>query len=133
MRIGESLFLYLFGYTALSWSQVVGGSITGVVKDDSGGAIPEVNVTVKNRETGGERKAVTDEAGRYTLFSLAIGRYDVVAEKAGFATGRRTAIELAIGQSVSIDLTLPVGEVQQAITIEEAPTPVTLSTQQISG
>jgi hypothetical protein len=133
MRSGVRLFLFLIGYTAFSWSQVVGGSILGTVKDDSGGAIPEAKVTVKNRETGAERRAVTDQAGRFTIFSIAIGRYDVVAEKTGFATGRRTGIELAVGQSVSVDLTLPVGEVQQAITIEEAPTPVTLSTQQISG
>jgi len=133
MRCIVTFLLILIGFTALSWSQVVGGSITGTVKDDSGGAIPEAVVTVKNRETGTERKAVTDEAGRYAIFSIAIGRYDVVAEKTGFATGRHTGIELAVGQSVGIDLTLPVGEVQQAITIEEAPTPVTLSTQQISG
>jgi hypothetical protein len=133
MRFGGRLSLYLFGYTALIWSQVVGGSITGTVKDDSGGAIPEASVTVKNRETGAERKAVTDQAGRYTIFSIAIGRYDVAAEKTGFATGRRAGIELAVGQTLSIDLTLPVGQVQQSITIEEAPSAVTLSTQQISG
>ena len=133
MRFAERLFLYLFGYTVITWSQVVGGSITGTVKDDSGGAIPEADVTVKNRETGAERKAPTDEAGRYAVFSVPIGKYDLVAEKAGFAMGRRTEIELAVGQTVSVDLTLPVSEVQQAITIEEAPTPVTLSTQQISG
>jgi hypothetical protein len=112
---------------------VVGGSITGTVKDDSGAAIPEAKLIVKNRETGTERRAVTDQAGRYAIFSVAIGRYEVLAEKAGFTTGRRTGIELVVGQTVSIDLTLPVGEIQQAITIEEAPTPVTLSTQQISG
>lgn len=133
MRSAERLFLYLFAYTVITLSQVVGGSITGTVKDDSGGGIPEADVTVKNRETGAERKALTDEAGRYAVFSVPIGRYDLVAEKAGFAVGRWTGIELAVGQTVSVDLTLPVGEVQQAITIEAAPTPVTLSTQQISG
>jgi Carboxypeptidase regulatory-like domain len=133
MRSGTRLFLYVFGYATLTWSQVVGGSITGTVKDDSGGAVPQVNVTVKSRETGAERKAVTDEAGRYAIFSVPIGRYDLTAEKAGFAAGRRTGIELAVGQTVSVDLTLPVGQVQQTITIEEAPTPVTLSTTQISG
>ena len=133
MRPGPRLFLYLFVYKSVIFSQVVGGSITGTVKDDSRGAIPEASVTVKNRETGAERKGVTDEAGRYTIFSIAIGRYDVIAEKTGFATGGRTGIQLAVGETLSIDLTLPVGEVQQAITIEEAPTPVTLSTQQISG
>src|SRR5215831_11991953 len=108
MRSGERLFLYFLGYTALSWSQVVGGSMTGTVKDDSGAAIPEANVIVKNQETGTERRAVTDEAGRYAIFSVAIGRYEVLAEKAGFTTGRRTGIELVVGQTVSIDLTLPV-------------------------
>jgi hypothetical protein len=116
-----------------SWSQVVGGSFSGTVRDDSGSAIAEATVTIKNLETGGERKAVTDEAGRYAAFSIAVGKYELVAEKSGFSTQRRTGIDLVVGQTVTVDFTLPVGEVQQTITVEEAPTPVSLSTQQISG
>jgi hypothetical protein len=133
IRSGGRLFLYLLGYTVITWSQVVGGSITGTVKDDSGGAIPGASIAVKNRETGAERKAVTDEAGRYAVFSIPIGRYDLVAEKVGFAIARRTGVELVVGQTLSVDLTLPVEQIQQTITIEEASAPVTLSTQQISG
>jgi hypothetical protein len=115
------------------WSQVVGGSISGAVRDDSGSAIAGTTVTIKNLETGGERKATTDEAGRYSAFSIAVGKYELVAEKSGFNTQRRTGIDLVVGQTVTVDFTLPVGEVRQTITIEEAPTPVSVSTQQISG
>jgi hypothetical protein len=133
MRTVTVLALYIIGFTTLIWSQVVGGSIAGTVKDDSGAAVSGANVIVKNLETGAERRAVTDEAGRYATLSVAIGRYEVLAEKSGFASQRRTGIELAVGQTALVDLTLPVGEIRQTITIEEAATPVTLSTQQVSG
>jgi hypothetical protein len=43
------------------WGQVVGASITGTVKDASGAGLPEAVVTIKNLETGAERKLVTDD------------------------------------------------------------------------
>ncbi|MBV9744857.1 MAG: TonB-dependent receptor, partial [Acidobacteriia bacterium] len=114
-------------------TQVVGGSISGVIRDESGSAVPEVNVTIKNVETGAERKATTDASGHYAAFSIAIGKHEVLAEKTGFKTQRKTGIDLVVGQTVTLDITLPVGEVQQTITVEESPSPVALSTQQISG
>jgi hypothetical protein len=133
MRLGTAISLYVIVFTTPILGQVVGGSVTGTVKDDSGGALSGANVIVKNLETGAERKSVTDEGGRYAALSLSIGRYEVLAEKNGFATQRRTGIELVVGQAALVDLTLPVGEILQTITIEEAPTAVTLSTQQTSG
>jgi Carboxypeptidase regulatory-like domain len=118
---------------AQGWGQVVGGSISGTVRDDSGSPIPGAAIAIKNIETGAERKATTDEAGRYSVFSIAVGRYEISGEKDGFATQRRTGIDLVVGQTVTLDITLPVGEVRQTITIEEAPSPVSVSTQQISG
>jgi hypothetical protein len=130
MKMVPLLFLLLSGYTL---AQVVGGSISGTVRDDSGAPIPGTNVIVRNVETGFERKTVTDDSGRYAAFSIAVGKYEVSAQKEGFNTQRKTGIDLVVGQTVTVDLTLPVGEVRQAITVEEAPSPVSLSTQQISG
>src|SRR3974377_669068 len=126
MRLATAISINLAAFTTIVWSQVVGGSITGTVKDDSGSAVSGANVIVKNLETGVERKAVTSQGGRYAALSLAIGRYEVIAEKSGFAGQRRTGIELVVGQTVLVDLTLPVGEIRQTITIEEAATPVPL-------
>ena len=68
------------------WSQVVGASISGTVKDDSGAGLPAAAVSVKNIETGAERKLVTDDNGRYSAPSIAIGKYQVSASKEGFSS-----------------------------------------------
>ena len=113
--------------------QVVGASISGTVKDDTGAGLPEASVTIRNLETGAERKVVTDDAGRYSAPSIAVGPYQVQAEKAGFSSQVRTGISLVVGQRTVVDLTLPVGELKQVMTVEEAPSMVNLSTQQTSG
>ena len=115
------------------WSQVVGASVAGTVTDESGLPLVGALVSMKNVETGAERKLVSDAAGRYSASSIAIGKYQVSATKEGFNTQVKTGIELAIGQTAEIDLKLPVGELKQVITVEEAPNPVSLSTQAISG
>src|SRR5579871_6900266 len=114
-------------------AQVVGASISGTVKDDTGGGLPEASVTIKNLETGAERKLVTDDAGRYAAPSIAVGPYQVQVEKVGFTTQVRTGINLVVGQKSVVDLTLPVGELKQIMTVEEAPATVNVSTQQTSG
>ena len=132
--MGPLRILIAFPLTAaLLWGQVVGASINGTVKDETGSGLAGAVVSVKSAETGAERKLITDDAGRYSAPSLAVGRYEVSAEKPGFNSQRKTGIDLVIGQTTAIDLTLPVGELKQTITVEAAPSPVNQSTQQTSG
>ena len=119
--------------TGLIWGQVVGASLSGTVKDDSGAGLPGARVSVKNTETGAERRLVTDENGRYSAPSISIGRYQVTASKEGFNSQVKTGIELVVGQNTIVDLALPVGELKQAITVEAVAPAVNLSTQQMSG
>jgi len=56
------------------WGQVVGASIFGTVKDDTGAGLPEASVTIKNIETGSERKLITDDAGRHAAPSISPNR-----------------------------------------------------------
>ncbi|HVP47685.1 MAG TPA: carboxypeptidase-like regulatory domain-containing protein [Bryobacteraceae bacterium] len=133
MKTRVFLFLLLFGIGAQLWGQVVGASISGTVKDDSGAGLPEASVTIKNLENGAERKLVTDDAGRYAAPSIPVGPYQILAEKVGFSSQVRTGINLVVGQRTVVDLTLPVGELKQILTVEEAPSTVSVSTQQTSG
>jgi hypothetical protein len=48
--------------------------------------LTDASVTIKNIETGTERKLVTDDAGRYAALSIAVGPYEVQAEKVGFSS-----------------------------------------------
>src|SRR5439155_8797265 len=108
-------------------------SIQGTVSDSSGGAVPGAAIRVKNVETGAERNQVTDEAGRYNAASLSAGRYEVRAEKTGFRSEDRTGISLMLGLRETVDLVLQVGDVQQTVHVESAPTVVAVTTEDISG
>ncbi|HVH89451.1 MAG TPA: carboxypeptidase-like regulatory domain-containing protein [Terriglobales bacterium] len=114
-------------------SQTVGASISGVIQDPTGAALPAVQVVVTNTETGSQRILVSDDSGRYAAPSLAVGAYEVRATKPGFSPQIKNGIQLVVGQSATVDITLPVGKVQQELTVVEVIPPVNLSTQDSSG
>ncbi len=114
-------------------AQVVGASISGTIRDASGAALPGAAVVVENLETGALRKLEADDTGRYSAPSIAIGKYRVTATRAGFASQTKAGIDLVVGQTATVDLTLVVGDFKQAVTVEESPAAVNLSTQQTSG
>ena len=60
-----------------AYAQQTTGTISGVVTDETGGVIPGVEVTARNTETGAVRTVVSDDLGRYRLFQLAVGAYEL--------------------------------------------------------
>lgn len=125
--------LVLVFLAAPLYAQVVGASLSGVVQDAAGAGLLHATVTIRNLETGVVRQLLTDDAGRYAAPSLPIGKYQVEAERDGFASQVKQGIELAVRQSVTVNLTLAVGELKQVMVVEEAPSPVSLTTQPNSG
>jgi hypothetical protein len=116
-----------------SLSGQTGSSISGTITDLTGGALAGASVTVKNVETGAARAITADEAGRYILSSLEVGRYEVRAEKEGFSAEVRTGITLAVGQQAVVDLALRVGQMQDSVVVTEDSPIVSLTTRDISG
>jgi hypothetical protein len=108
-------------------------SLQGTVSDSSGAAIASVAIQVKNCETGAERNVVTDDAGRYNVPSLAVGRYEVRAEKPGFRGEEKTGISLVLGQRENVDFVLQVGDVRQTVKVEATPTVIEVTTEDDSG
>ena len=53
----------------------VGGSISGTVKDSSGGAIPGAMLTLRNTSLGTQFKTTADSQGLYSFPNLPVGRY----------------------------------------------------------
>jgi len=93
------------------------GSISGFVTDDSGAALPGVDVEAVNVDTGARRANTTTEAGLYNLAALAAGSYHVTASLDGFQSVRRENVKVQLGQGVTINLSLAVGSVEEAITV----------------
>ena len=68
----------------------VSGSISGTVKDVSGGVVPGVTVTATNVALGTQFTATTDAQGFYSLPKLPVGRYDLLIQIDGFKPQKRT-------------------------------------------
>ena len=114
-------------------AQVVGASISGTIRDASGAAVPQAEITIHNLETGAIRKLTSDDAGYYSAPSVPIGHYEVIVEKPGFSTQSETGINVVVGQSAIIDLSLAVGKVEQQISVTDVPPALNTTTQQTSG
>src|SRR5205814_9929926 len=76
--------------------------ISGVVSDESGGALPGVEVQTTQTATGATRFVVTDSRGEYLFANLPSGTYKLEAKLQGFSSYERTGINLAVGTSLVV-------------------------------
>ena len=98
-------------------AQTTYGSIAGTVTDASGAAIADAQVTLTNLGTAEKRVAQSGADGLYDFVNLLPGRYSILAEKTGFKRITRPEVLVEVGQSVRIDITLQVGDVNQTIEV----------------
>src|SRR5271154_6006335 len=100
--IAAVVFLLL---SSLIFAQAqTGTSLSGVVTDQTGAALRNVTVTVRNVDTGATRTITTDGDGRYQASGLPLGHFEIRAAKPGFADETRAGISLAVGQDATVDI-----------------------------
>jgi hypothetical protein len=93
-------------------------SITGVVKDSSGGVLPGVTVEASSPALIEKvRGAVTDESGRYRIVDLRPGTYTVNFTLTGFQSVRREGVELPGTFTATVDADLKVGSIEETVTV----------------
>src|SRR5438552_6145102 len=78
--------------------------IAGTVKDDTGGVLPGVTITVTQTATGFTRTGVSDETGGYVLPNLPVGPYRPEATLQGFRSSPQTAILLTGNATPTINV-----------------------------
>ncbi|HEY4054090.1 MAG TPA: carboxypeptidase regulatory-like domain-containing protein, partial [Terriglobales bacterium] len=126
------LFVGIFIFAGSASAQV-SASLSGTITDQSGAAVSAASVTAKDLDTGLSRTASTDQNGRYRLFALPVGSYEVRVTKDGFAESARTGIRLVVGQEAAIDVNLRLGRVNERVLVTEDAPIVNLTSQDISG
>jgi hypothetical protein len=93
-------------------------SITGVVRDTSGGVLPGVTVEASSPALIEKvRTTVTDASGTYRLVDMRSGTYSVSFTLPGFSVVKRDGIELAGTFTATINIELRVGAVEETITV----------------
>lgn len=131
-RIGLFALVGVFlAANALGQSQY--GTIRGVVLDGSGAAVVDAKIRAANQQTGLGFETRSNEVGEYLVGGLLPGLYRVTAEASGFKTTQVTNRELSSGAVVRVDLRLEVGEVTQAVTVEERGVLINTETANVSA
>src|SRR2546430_10270421 len=82
-------YLFALGFLALGYvhradAQVLYGSVSGSITDQSGAAVAKAHVIVTNRATSVTREADSDETGRYRITDVPPGDYDLKITASGF-------------------------------------------------
>lgn len=92
------------------------GDIRGIVTDSSGAAIPDVTVTVLNKNTGVSKDYTTNQDGLYDTSSIVAGSYEVTFTKPGFAKFVRSNITIDVGNT-TVNAQLKVGAVTEQVVV----------------
>src|SRR6202790_930017 len=132
----STLALCLLAILALGTAapaQTFRGTILGTVTDSSGASVPGASVTIRNIDTGLVRTVVTSDDGSYTAPELPLGNYTISIEKAGFKTGKVTAVKVEVNSELRADVVLQTGELTQTVEVIGGELPMVESTSNTLG
>jgi carboxypeptidase family protein len=103
-------------------AQTATGSITGVVTDPSGLPIADADVFVRNTDTNTDAHYSTNDVGVYVAPYVQPGNYQIATRKEGFAEVLHDRVAVHVGESLTINVRMPVkGETTLVTVTEETP------------
>ena len=117
-RISVQILLVLACLVSPSaWSQEFRATVTGRVVDAAGLPIPGVTVSATNTQTNEIATAITSADGVYSLPFLKPGVYTLAAELEGFRKWTQERMQLEVGQTVTLNMTMQVGSISETVTV----------------
>ena len=130
--IHRSLTFSLAVFTALAVitasgigrAQSTNASLSGVVKDTSGGIVPKAELVLTSEQTETEKRFTTGKDGLYRFSNLQAGNYNITVSARGFHQLAQQGIVLALNDTATLDFTLSVGSATQTIEVNAAASPI---------
>src|SRR5712692_2513969 len=113
-----ALSFLMLGYAREAGAQVLYGSVSGTIADQTGAAVPKAHVTVTNRATGVVRETDADENGHYTITDIPPGSYDLKVAATGFKPLTQTNLTITANTVNNADASLQIGSVSEQVTVE---------------
>jgi len=108
--------------SSYAYGQAQSGTIVGTVSDQGGAVVPGANVTVVNDGTRFTRVLTTNSNGQYDVQLFPTGRITISIEHPGFQKLVRTGVVLTAADTLTLNLQLSVGNVQETVEVTgEAP------------
>ena len=97
-------------------AQQTPAAVSGAVSDASGAMLPGVAVALTDTQSGVRLTAVTDAIGTFAFPDLQPGQYELLTTLPGFANVS-TALTLAAGARANRRIMMPVGSLEETITV----------------
>lgn len=114
---GPSCILVAAALAQFLSAQTGTSSLSGVVLDQSRGAVAGARLTLRSTAQSLQRETQASASGEYTFASLPPGAYVLTVEKQGFRKYEQTNLRLPVDSAVTSNVTLQVGSVSQQIEV----------------
>ena len=131
-----SIALLLLLLPAFVFAQTAGGlaGISGVVRDPSGAVVPNAKVVISSSAQGTVRSVDTNSDGIFTAPELVPGSgYQVSVTCSGFAPYEAKGLELQVGQSMDLKVSLSLGTTKTEVEVSAAAALIEDTKTNVSG
>jgi hypothetical protein len=109
------------------------GELRGKIIDAQSAVLPGVAVIAKNEASGQFREITTGADGSFFMSALTPGLYELNAELSGFKKYQRKGLRVEVGKTVSIEIQLEVGGIEQQVTVTAESPLVDTTSKQLGG
>lgn len=93
------------------------GAVLGRIADPSGGGVATATLTLTNESTNVVKETVSSGQGDFTFPNVEPGSHRLSVSAPGFKTTALTGISVQVDQTVRMDVTLDVGDVQTRVEV----------------
>ncbi|MFN0105234.1 MAG: TonB-dependent receptor domain-containing protein [Bryobacteraceae bacterium] len=104
-------------FAAASFAQESRASIIGRVTDPTGALIAVATVQATNTATNASVSSQTNESGNFEIPYLISGVYRITVEATGFKKSVRDTVQLRIGDRITLDFALSLGDVAESVQV----------------
>ena len=116
-RAGTSVLFLLLLFPLSALAQTTISTIEGTIKDAQGSVVSGAQIAIKSPAMGIERTATSDANGFYRVTALPAGNYSLTISHSGFSTRTFDDIELTVNRTLTLDIPLEVGAVQEQVDV----------------
>jgi len=99
-----------------AFAQARFAAVSGVVTDESGAILVDVTLSLTNTQSKAKYEVRSSQTGLYEFAGLSAADYGLEVRRLGFEPVREQLI-VGVGESLQKNVTLRVGQVQEAVTI----------------
>ena len=119
--------------TAVAARAQSSGAILGTITDAQGLALPGVELTLRNSESGLTRSTISESNGSYQFSGLPPGLYDVKAMLDGFGVAELQKQTMTVGLEVRHDFVLKIESLKESVTVTAAVPVIETTKSEVSG